>query len=71
MLKIVVKNFLGGRGGGSGQGEGGRGNARGAGGGSQGECEQRIEKKIIFFWGGDWVGLGGVRVDLNEELKFL
>ena len=41
--------------------------------GSQGGCEQRIEvfvkiKKIKF----DWVGLGGggVRVDVNEELKF-
>ena len=44
-------------------------------GGSQGGCEQRIEvfvkikKKKI-----GWVGLGGgggVRVDVNEELKFL
>ena len=42
--------------------------------GSQGECERRIKKK---FWGGG-VGLGEsgwwggwVRVDGNEELKFL
>ena len=51
-------------------------------------CERRIEvfvkiqKKIIFFWGGGGVGGGGgggggsgsgwgVRVDVNEELKFL
>ena len=47
-------------------------------GGSQGECEQRIEnfvkikKKKFFFWGGGWAGSGwGVRVDVNEELKFL
>ena len=30
----------------------------------------KIQKKIIFFWGGGGVG-GGVRVDVNEELKFL
>ena len=52
-------------------------------GGSQGGCEQRIEvfvkikkKKYFFFWGGGrGRGLGrvggGVRVDVNEELKFL
>ena len=54
------------------------------GGGGQGRCERRIEflmkiqkkKKIFFFgggggrWGGGGVG-GGVRVDENEELKFL
>ena len=48
-------------------------------GGSQGGCGRRIEvfvnikKKIYFFLGGGgggWVGLGGVRVDVNEELKF-
>ena len=52
-------------------------------GGCQGGCERRIEvfvkiqkKKIFFFffWGGG-VGSGGgvgwVRVDVNEELKFL
>ena len=48
----------------------------------QGGCERRIEvfvkiqKKNIFFWGGGgrWEGSGwggGVRVDVNEELKFL
>ena len=43
--------------------------------GGQSGCERRIEvfvkiqKKIIFFFGGG-VG-GGVRVDVNEELKFL
>ena len=42
----------------------------GGGGGGQGGCERRIEvfvkiqKKIIFFG-------RGVRVDVNEELKFL
>ena len=53
--------------------------------GGQGGCERRIEvfvkiqKKNIFFffWGGGGVGRGGgrvgggVRVDVNEELKFL
>ena len=43
----------------------------------QGGCERRIEdfvkfqKKKDFFWGGEGVGGGGVRVDVNEELKFL
>ena len=52
-----------------------------------GGCERRIEvfvkiqkkKNFFFFWGGGggWVGGGqvwgggGVRVDVNEELKFL
>ena len=47
--------------------------------GGQSGCERRIEvfvkmKKIYFFWGGGGVGGGsgwGVRVDVNEELKFL
>ena len=54
--------------------------------GGQDGCERRIEvfvkiQKKKFFWGGGqggsggcrdgWVGLGGVRVDVNEELKFL
>ena len=50
------------------------GGGGGEGGVSQGGCEQRIEvfvkikKKKI-----GWVGLGGggVRMDVNEELKFL
>ena len=61
-------------------GVGGGGGGRGRG---QGGCERRIEvfmkiqKKNYFFWGGGGgsvggVGLGGgVRVDVNEELKFL
>ena len=60
------------------------GGARGRG---QGGCEQRIEvfvkiQKKIFLWGGgvgggggggQWEGSGwgGVKVDVNEELKFL
>ena len=47
------------------------------GGGGHGRCEQRsevfvnIQKK--YFEGGrvGGVGLGGVRMDVNEELKFL
>ena len=33
----------------------------------------KIQKKKIFFFfgGGSWVGLRGVRLDVNEELKFL
>ena len=63
----------------------GGGGGEGRGGGSQGGCEQRIEvfvknsKKKNFLGGGcRWgVGVGGVgsgwgvRVDVNEELKFL
>ena len=47
-------------------------------GGGQGGCERRIEifvkihKKIFEGGGGGGgVGLEGVRVDVNEELKFL
>ena len=53
--------------------------------GGQSGCERRIEvfvkiQKKNFFWGGGrgggggsvgGLGLGGVRVDVNEELKFL
>ena len=49
--------------------------------GGQGGCERRFEvfvkiqkKKIFFFGGGGGGGSGsgwGVRVDVNEELKFL
>ena len=65
-VKIPKKKFFFG-GGGRGRGQGG--------------CERRIEVFVkIFFWGGGrrgvggsvgGVGLGGVRVDVNEELKFL
>ena len=54
----------------------------GGGGGGQSGYERRIEvfvkiQKKIFFWGGGggrwggWGRVGGVRVDVNEELKFL
>ena len=45
--------------------------------GGQSGCERRIEvfvkiqKKIIFFLGGGGGVGGGVRVDVNKELKFL
>ena len=47
--------------------------------GGQGECDRRIEvfgkihqKKLFFFVRGGGSGWGGgVRVDVNEELKFL
>ena len=46
--------------------------------GGQGGCEQRIEVFVKIQkkknWGGGGVGLGGgggVRMDVNEELKFL
>ena len=37
-------------------------------GGGQGGCDRRIE---VFEGGGRVDGGGGVRVDVNEELKFL
>ena len=45
-------------------------------GGGQGRCEQRSEvfvkiKKKLWGGGGSGLGGGGVRVDVNEELKFL
>ena len=50
----------------------------GSGLGGQGGCDRRIEKflgkftKKKFQGGGSvWGGGGGVRVDVNEELKFL
>ena len=30
----------------------------------------KIQKKNFFFWGGGGSGWWGVRVDVNEELKF-
>ena len=78
--KIMFFFFMRGGGGGSGRG----GDVRGA---SQGGCEQRIEVFVKIpkkkNWGerGGWGGgLGrvggagsgwGVRMDVNEELKFL
>ena len=49
----------------------------GLGGGGQDGCERRIEdfvkiQKKTFWGGGGGPGrVGGVRVDVNEELKFL
>ena len=62
-----------------GWGGGGRGRVRGVG---EGGCERRIKsfcenskKKILGgggqVRGGGRVGWGGVRVDVNEKLKFL
>ena len=70
-VKIQKKKYFFFGGGGSGRGAGG-----GVGLGGQGRCEQRSEvfvknkKKCggVQIGGG---GEGGVRVDLNEELKFL
>ena len=57
---------------------GGRGGSMGGSGlGGQDGCERRIEvfvkikKKYFFFWGGGGGSGWGVRVDVNEELKFL
>ena len=70
----IQKKKMGGRVGGVGGGGGGRGRGRG-----QGGCERRIEVfvKIKKKMGGvsGWLGGSGsgwgVRVDVNEELKFL
>ena len=74
-MKIQKKNIFFG-GGGSVGGGGGRGRG-------QGGCERRIEVFVKIqkkkFWGGGGGGrgvsgrgwVGGVRVDVNEELKFL
>ena len=65
-MKIQKKNLGWGR-----EGEG-------SGLGGQGGCDRRIEKflgkftkKKIQGGGSVWGGGGGVRVDVNEELKFL
>ena len=64
----IPKNIFGGWSGGEGSGWGG--------GGGQGRCDLRIkvfgensQKKIFLGGGSGW--WGGVRVDVNEELKFL
>ena len=80
-VKIQKNIFLGGWGGGGG-GVGGQ--WEGSGWGGQGGCERRIEVFVTIqkkkFWrggsGGEGMGGGsgsgwGVRVDVNEELKFL
>ena len=77
-MKIQKKNifFLGGSGGEVG---GGRGRVGGVGlGGGRGGCERRtevfvkIQKKNGGGRVGPWGGPGsGVRMDVNEELKFL
>ena len=48
------------------------------GGGDQGRCERRSEafvkikkKNFFFFWGGGGGSVGGVRVDVNREVKLL
>ena len=79
-MKIQKKKILGGG------GRGGGGVGGGVGLGGQSGCERRIEvfvkiQKKNFFWGGGGRGGGGVgggvgsgwgvRVDVNEELKFL
>ena len=74
-LKFLGKFTKKSVGGGGGVGSGG-GQVGGFGLGVQGGCKQRIEffvkipKKIAGGVGGGRVG-GGVRLDLNEELKFL
>ena len=61
---------------GGGGGQVGGGGVSGGGGGSQGGCEQRIEtfvkiqEKNLRGGGGEG-SVCGVRVDVNEELKFL
>ena len=82
MKKIFFFFFLGGGGGGLGW-VGGGGVGLGWGGGGQGGCESRIEvfwkiqkKKLGGGGGGGRVGPWGdpgwgVRMDVNEELKFL
>ena len=74
-MKIQKKIFIFFAGGG-----GGRVGGVGLGGGGQGRCEQRsevfvkIKKKCgrsVRGVGGGGVGLGGFRMVVNEELKFL
>ena len=45
----------------------------GGGGGAQGYCEAfvKIKKKMILRGGGVGFGGGGVRVDVNREVKLL
>ena len=67
--KFTKKKFRGGVGlrGGVGSGWGG------GGGGGQGGCDRRIEvsRKIQKKLGGGGGRVGGIRVDVKEELKFL
>ena len=71
---VKIKKKIGG-----GDGRGGEGSVWGGGGGGQGGCDflGKFTKKNIFLGGGGRVGgggsvwWGGVRVDVNEELRFL
>ena len=79
-VKIQKKKNIFFRGGGrvGGSGRGGKGGCE-----WRSEAFVKIQKKIFFGWGvvggwgtvsgggGGWVGLGGVRVDGNGELKLL
>ena len=79
-VKIQKKDFWGGGGWGGSVGGGSVGGGVGVGLGGQSGCERRIEVFVKIqkknFLGGGGVGggggvRGGVRVDVNEELKFL
>ena len=75
-MKHYAPNRWGGGGPGGGGGWGGQGGCE-----SRIEVFVQIQKKKIFFWGGGGGGrgersgggrgrVGGVRVDVNQELKF-
>ena len=79
-MKIQKKNFFLGGGGGGGVGGSVGGVTLGRGvrvDVNKIEVFVKIQKKEFFFWGGggsgggSGSGWGGVRVDVNEELKFL
>ena len=70
-MKIQKKIFLFGGGGGNWGGEKGEWGGVRLGGG-QDKCERRIEVFVkIQKKNGGGGGLGGLRVDVNKELKFL
>ena len=77
-MKIQKKNWGGGGGGfgPGGGGGGGGGSGRVGGRGGQGGCEHRIKVFVKIQKKKNWKGCpggggGGVRMDVNEELKFL